>query len=642
MKKESPLWSSISLLIGIVIAILALVRGRMLLPLLLAVFAVWLLWWLLAQALPLWRNNRAYRVKEAQLREQKASANGGGQLAEALLCHVNYRITAMLHAAYPNARWEWLADKPSRFAVEGGTARIRVYGIPDFDYADVTLDQKANLDCSLVKLSPLVAGASDTQPPNRQPVNPRVWFETRGRAVLEALVTDLNSRGHSSLTVQENGEVFVQAKENEAEPAKETFLDFPEKVYWPQLVKVLEEEGYDDVARPLPADEPNGTAGRLSGRNNFKEDISEFAPQLELLYNNSINMISWCRTLYSYDKRSADMEHKENPYYAMPIPAYKKGYRLFANSHLPEKITVFGVGQRNQDIYNADELDRLLGKTVITRTFEEVTGKDIRRIHQMPIPFLPEEREVYNIVLKEFYRIQREYYSSTGNSRKDALMRLIQQITLLLRISAAPDCMKEYEGETPLKEVAVVEALARWPEEVVAIGVRHTTVLDRYAAAIREYLPERPLFVVTGSTVTFAKRRALRDVLRDSRNGILLCTQQSLPSSVNFEFVNKIIIPEMHYNNAGMSQFYMRFVRYTSTEKKDLYFPIYIGSLESNLMQMVLAKEKLTMFMKGQDADMDEIYAKFGVDYDLLSTLMTRETDDEGHLRIHWGEQKIA
>ena len=155
----------------------------------------------------------------------------------------------MLHAAYPNARWEWLADKPSRFAVEGGMARIRVYGIPDFDYADVKLDQKANLDCSLVKLSPLVTGASDTQPPNRQPVNPRVWFETRGRAVLEALVTDLNSRGHSSLTVQENGEVFVQAKENEAEPAKETFLDFPEKVYWPQLVKVLEEEGYAADAR---------------------------------------------------------------------------------------------------------------------------------------------------------------------------------------------------------------------------------------------------------------------------------------------------------------------------------------------------------------------------------------------------------
>ena len=242
------------------------------------------------------------------------------------------------------------------------------------------------------------------------------------------------------------------------------------------------------------------------------------------------------------------MEHKENPYYGMPIPAYKKGYRLFANSHLPEKITVFGVGQRNQDIYNADELDRLLGKTVITRTFEEVTGKDIRRIHQMPIPFLPEEREVYNIVLKEFLPhparvLQLDRKQQKG--RSDAAHSADHTASAHQR---APDCMKEYEGETPLKEMAVVEALARWPEEVVAIGVRHTTVLDRYAAAIREYLPERPLFVVTGSTVTFAKRRALRDVLRDSQNGILLCTQQSLPSSVNFEFVNKIIIPEMHYN----------------------------------------------------------------------------------------------
>ena len=74
MKKESPFWSSISLLIGIVIAILALVRGRMLLPLLLAVFALWLLWWLLTQALPLWRNNRASRAKEARLREPTAAA----------------------------------------------------------------------------------------------------------------------------------------------------------------------------------------------------------------------------------------------------------------------------------------------------------------------------------------------------------------------------------------------------------------------------------------------------------------------------------------------------------------------------------------------------------------------------------------
>ena len=74
----------------------------------------------------------------------------------------------------------------------------------------------------------------------------------------------------------------------------------------------------------------------------------------------------------------------------MPIPAYKKGYRLFANSHLPEKITVFGVGQRNQDIYNADELDRLLGKTVITLSLIHISCGMGNFFN-----FLPNERNAY-------------------------------------------------------------------------------------------------------------------------------------------------------------------------------------------------------------------------------------------------------
>lgn len=86
----------------------------------------------------------------------------------------------------------------------------------------------------------------------------------------------------------------------------------------------------------------------------------------------------------------------------------------------------------------------------------------------------------------------------------------------------------------------------------------------------------------------------------------------------------------------------MRFVRFTSTEHKDIFFLTYAGSLESNLMQMVVAKEKINLFMKGKDADMDEIYKKFGIDYDLLTLLMRYEEDKEGHFHIRWGEQKIA
>jgi N-6 DNA methylase family protein len=59
-------------------------------------------------------------------------------------------------------------------------------------------------------------------------------------------------------------------------------------------------------------------------------------------------------------------------------------------------------------------------------------------------------------------------------------------------------------------------------------------------------------------------------------------------------------------------------------------------------MQMVLAKEKINLFMKGQNADLDEIYDRFGVDYDLLSLLMHREMDEKGVFHIRWGEQQIA
>ena len=68
----------------------------------------------------------------------------------------------------------------------------------------------------------------------------------------------------------------------------------------------------------------------------------------------------------------------------------------------------------------------------------------------------------------------------------------------------------------------------------------------------------------------------------------------------------------------------------------------YAQSIESNLMQMILAKEKLNLFMKGDETDMDDIYERFGVDYDLTSLLLYRDIDEDGRFSIRWGEQEIA
>lgn len=375
-----------------------------------------------------------------------------------------------------------------------------------------------------------------------------------------------------------------------------------------------------------------------------RNNIAEIFPQLEVLYNNSVNMLSEAPLLYARNKEDGSMTGTENPHYGLPYPAYKRGYKLFSKSHLPEKITVFGVSSMNQDIYNADVLKKLLDKTVITRTFEEVTGKTRPQVQQILVQFSPEERKVYDLAIKEFNRLCEFYFQSTGNSRKDAMMRLIRQINLLLRICAAPNTMREYtSNELPTKIKKVIDMLREWKGERVAIGVRHEAALEAYANAICDAMPDRPLFAVSGKRASLDKRKRMVPELKNHPDAILLCTQQSLASSINIDFVDKVILPELHYNDARMSQFYFRFIRYTSeTEKKKVFYVTYAGSIESNQLQMVLSKEKLNAFMKRQDLNFDDVYKKFGLEVNLLAMLMTKEYDDEGHMQLRWGQQMIA
>ena len=102
-------------------------------------------------------------------------------------------------------------------------------------------------------------------------------------------------------------------------------------------------------------------------------------------------------------------------------------------------------------------------------------------------------------------------------------------------------------------------------------------------------------------------------MLEKTSNGILISTQQSLSESMNIDFVDKIILPELHYNNAAMSQYYFRFIRYTSNRLKRVVFLTYQNSIETNLLKMVLSKEKLNLFMKNEVVDDDELYDRFGI-----------------------------
>lgn len=195
MKQKISLVSSTSILTGAVIAILALLRGPVQTVLLLLTFTLWGLWVVLALLRPSWQINRDYRRREERdAREQ--SALSGKNLSGLLLCHVNYRVSDYLKRVYPNARWEWMMPNPVLFIAQGGTGRICVFGVPDYEYADVTLDRNGSLDCSLVKIVP-VADSGQGAPSGQPTLDPSAWYELEGRGGLDSIIADLRSRGHS-------------------------------------------------------------------------------------------------------------------------------------------------------------------------------------------------------------------------------------------------------------------------------------------------------------------------------------------------------------------------------------------------------------------------------------------------------------
>jgi len=373
-------------------------------------------------------------------------------------------------------------------------------------------------------------------------------------------------------------------------------------------------------------------------RNNVNESFSGF----ELLYNNSVNMTCSCEYIYVREKNQDELFAQYNEMQGKPFPAFREGYKLFQSCFLPEKITVFGVGQNTQDLYNAEHLDEILGYTVITRTFEEITGKKIYKIHQLTCKQTEAEKALYKLATEEFHEL--EYlYKYNLSYRKTAMLRIINQLLTMLRICAAPQTFKEYQSsEMPSKFASVMEMLAANPDQRIAVGVRHIKVMEAYAAVIREQFPGRQLFAVSGQSSSLKQRREVVKAMEQTENGILLSTQQALSCAVNFDCIDTCLIPELFWNNAAMSQYYFRFIRYTSTRFKNVYFITNAHTIESNLLKMVMVKEKLNLYMKNQHLDDSEVEEKFGIDFDLLSMLSRKERDEDGNVVVRWGEQKVA
>ena len=265
MKRKKSLWSGVSILIVAMLAITAFIRGNAQVWLLAIAFTLWSVWAVFYYLIPYIKvelhRREARRIrKKCEQQDAKRPMFTIPEVSDplnlVLLRHVNYRISTYLQSVYPDATWEWREEFPERIVAKGGTGRIKLFGVEGFNFADVTFDQNAGIDCALVNVVPMaqrttteapvtqtanVAQEPVTAPKQQNPVDPQVWYEVQGRKVLEAVITDLHSRGYNSLTIRENGDIAI--KQADSEKVRTAFESVPEKMYWARLCKVFEREG---------------------------------------------------------------------------------------------------------------------------------------------------------------------------------------------------------------------------------------------------------------------------------------------------------------------------------------------------------------------------------------------------------------
>lgn len=266
MDQKKSLWTGTTVLLTAVIAVLAFTGGQLRFWLLTGAFAVWAAWAGINFLLPYLRRKWYFRQIKRERKQADVHTPAAAEEAEderdsgqedpaiILLRHVNYRISDRLKAAYPDAAWQWCEEYPEQLMLRGGTGRIKVFGIPDFEFADITFDTNGRISCSLIKTMPVgnpipeKPEHAESAPEHQTAIDPQIWYTQYGQQVLEDLISDLDSRGYHSILIRENGEITVQ--QDDQEVTAKQLESMPERTYWPRLVKVLERAGLAASSSP--------------------------------------------------------------------------------------------------------------------------------------------------------------------------------------------------------------------------------------------------------------------------------------------------------------------------------------------------------------------------------------------------------
>lgn len=390
-----------------------------------------------------------------------------------------------------------------------------------------------------------------------------------------------------------------------------------------------------DVFRKVPY---KLLASGTPSKNNANELYSQFA----ILYGSSVNFLCECEKVLVEDRKTGELREENNKYYMKPFPMNKQS--VFSSCFSPKRASVFGIEKSNQDLLNTSELKKLIGKTIIVRRMFDVLTDDIVTFETHRISQNTSEKEVYSKIMKEFYQMIPSYFKSSGNSKKDAMMRIIRQIMLMNKCTSNARLFKEYEGTEDISKLIKIKSIVKNAHsEKVAIGCTFIDTARYYYNRLSTLFPNRKLVLILGD-VPFKKRQEIIKEYEETKNGILISTQQSLSESVSIPSCGIVICSDLQWNIANVQQYIGRFTRLNSENKTTVHFVTYENTLEQNVLALLMVKERINEFIKTLEfKDQSDVFSEFGITFDIFNSIITKEKDEDGHVQlVSWGSQKVV
>ena len=68
----------------------------------------------------------------------------------------------------------------------------------------------------------------------------------------------------------------------------------------------------------------------------------------------------------------------------------------------------------------------------------------------------------------------------------------------------------------------------------------------------------------------------------------------------------------------------------------------YPSSIETNLIYLLVAKERMLRFLKGQDIVFEDLFEEMGFELSKHQGAVFKGYDQEGRPELYWGQQQIA